>query len=368
MSNRSLRSWSELPAEQEYKISYLSGNLQRKLVSDLSTFKSLKHLEMDRPYGLRLEEVDAIPDACPKLVSLKFIRSYGTIINIQNRLENSIVALLDKISLLKPKTGLKKLVFSLAVDGGEETLIYIMRILPNLETLHFNRISRRDRGSSDHVTTSFLQYVIERKDFETGYISCEVVASILPVCWHSEELKAAGKKALSLSIEINHHPIGRSHAEHYISMSSSKREVAVYYGRFHETFLPIELIEIVGFLFLTHLKIRFDLFHGMSTIRDKMDINMPYTRFEKLHITRSNTTSSRNRDMFVKYSNENGDRYFYASLNSYVTEFSEFSHTEYNSKLASTSTYFVDIRCQAVRELIIEFGYIGRKRLALNNI
>lgn len=218
---------------------------------------------MDRPYGLRLEEVDAIPDACPKLVSLKFIRSYGTIINIQNRLENSIVALLDKISLLKPKTGLKKLVFSLAVDGGEETLIYIMRILPNLETLHFNRISRRDRGSSDHVTTSFLQYVIERKDFETGYISCEVVASILPVCWHSEELKAAGKKALSLSIEINHHPIGRSHAEHYISMSSSKREVAVYYGRFHETFLPIELIEIVGFLFLTHLKIRFDLFHGI---------------------------------------------------------------------------------------------------------
>lgn len=150
---------------------------------------------MGRVYGLMLEEVDEILDAWPKLVSLDFLGIYITETNNQRHLEiqeNSPVALLDKISLFKPKTGLRKLAYSGVLYGCDETLTYIMRVLPNLETLRFYPFFKSGRGPSKHVLTSFI---LERKAFEVGHLFCKDFISIIPLFWQSEEYKSNNKKS-----------------------------------------------------------------------------------------------------------------------------------------------------------------------------
>ncbi|GAA5801629.1 hypothetical protein HPULCUR_007077 [Helicostylum pulchrum] len=102
---------------------------------------------------------------------------------------------------------------------------------------------------------------------------------------------------------------------------------------------------------------------------DGMDINMPYTSFDKLYTERKYTIIKHCLGLFLKYSNENGDKYFYAALKPSVKSsikpyFTESSYTEYRDKLTSRSTYFLELICQAICEFIIQFGHVNMKFLA----
>ncbi|GAA5803194.1 hypothetical protein HPULCUR_008670 [Helicostylum pulchrum] len=77
---------------------------------------------------------------------------------------------------------------------------------------------------------------------------------------------------------------------------------------------------------------------------------MPYTRFDKLYIERKRTIIKHCLGMFLKYSNENGDKYFYTDLKSNPKSgFIEFSESS---------------RMGSVREFIINFGRVNIKFLA----
>lgn len=356
--------------------------------------------------------------------------------------------LLDKINLFKQKTSIRKLNFSFTADGGDETLIYIMRVLPNLETIYLNQtIGKTNMVCSRPVITSFLQYSLNRKTVNVKFLDCEDITSLLPIFWQSEEYIAANKNEVCLAVEESQYTYTRSHKNPFVSMYS-RREISVSYRTFDKTSSPVELIKEVGSL-LTNLRIMLnypnfgrtrDMYQGffldhvfeyytslkkiecsfrflqscnpkLSTntsieelvlsfievnssvleqlsirlpnlkvmlfmesahIRHgeidiwekKLDINMRYTKFDKLYIARRPAITKHCSDMFLKYSTENGDKYFYADLKSDFTEFSESSEMDYYDKSTSKSTYFLNLQCLAVRELTVKFGAMKIKLLA----
>ncbi|KAG2231270.1 hypothetical protein INT48_008477 [Thamnidium elegans] len=424
----------------------------RCLPSYLSTFKCLKHLEIHGTDKLKLEEVDIILDNCPKLTSFAALQIRESGMSEYNYLIIPVISrpleLLDKINLFKPKTSLRKLNFSFTIDGGDEVLIYIMRVLPNLETLYLNQaIDKTNLVCSDPVIISFLQYSLNRKTIDVKYLACEDPASLLPIFWQSEEYIAVNKKEVYLTIEESNSTGTRSTRKPYISMDT-RREITVSYRAFKETSSPVELIEEIGLL-ITSLKIKFNYpnfsstkamyqghildhifencpslkkiecsfyflqscnpklsintsieelvlnsievhsyvleqlsirlpnlkvmsfmeseyikYDGRYISKKKLDINMQCTRFDKLYIARKVTAVKYYSDLFLKLSNENGDNYFYTDLKSDFTEFSKCSQMEYYDKLTSKKTYFINLRCQDVRELTVKLGSMKIKLLA----
>ncbi|KAI8066023.1 hypothetical protein BDF21DRAFT_402131 [Thamnidium elegans] len=239
----------------EYVTVSLSRTVLTKLLSDLSTFKCLKHLEIEKLNGLRLEEVDEILDSCPKLISFSVHRRHALIINNRHRsniTENT--SLLDKIDLFKPKINLKKFSFCFTTDGGKATLNYIMHVLPSLETLHFNpNFYKTDLVCSNAVIMSFLQYSLSRTTIDVKYLACDDITSLLPVFWQSEAYRAANKTEVSLAIEETNLLNTRPHHKPYIGMTR-RHEVTVTFVKFDEACSRVELIENIG-SFLTNLKI-----------------------------------------------------------------------------------------------------------------
>ncbi|KAG2236643.1 hypothetical protein INT48_000198 [Thamnidium elegans] len=395
----------------------LTRGLRVKLLSDLSTFKSLKHLGIHRPNGMKLEEVDEILDTCPQLASLTIPLLYENTETAQDPLETIAIhsvarrsaELLDKIKLLKPKTSLKKLNFNVTTDGGDETLTYIMHVMPNLDLLQFNQdisISDEKRNIvySVPVISSFLQYGLHRKFFAVKYLGCEDISSVLSVYWRSEAYRAT-KKEISLSIDGNGFLGNSFPAKPSISISG-RRDVTVSYTSLEGTSTPVELIERMGPVlinlnvklsppvapseteetiaiyqgyFLDHvfercrslkklecsfptlqscnpelstnasieeldlnftginptvlyqLSVRLPNLKIMTFIENtfikydgrpikgrKMTINMPYTKFDKLCI--EETPKKDYAHFFLKFSNENGDQYFYSALKPGMTK------------------------------------------------
>ncbi|GAA5802683.1 hypothetical protein HPULCUR_008157 [Helicostylum pulchrum] len=249
----------------------LTRELRVKLLSDLSKVESLKNLGIHRPNGMKLEEVDEILDTCPKLVSLTIPLLYENtetaLIPLETVPRHS-AEILEKIKLFKPKTRLKKLNFNVTTDGGDETLTYLMHVLPNLELLKFNQdisISdeKRNISYSAPVVKSFLQYGLNRKFFSAKYLACEDIASVLSGYWQSEAYKAT-KKEVTLSIDGNGF-IGNSFPAKPSIGVSSRRDVIVSYTALEGTSTPVELLEKMGSL-LTNLNLKFTIpFASMGT-------------------------------------------------------------------------------------------------------
>ncbi|GAA5801493.1 hypothetical protein HPULCUR_006941 [Helicostylum pulchrum] len=103
-------------------------------------------------------------------------------------------------------------------------------------------------------------------------------------------------------------------------------------------------------------------YNGRCTYEKKLDINMQHNKFDKLHITRKPTQEYS--DFFLKYSRENEDTYFYNDLKPNFTWLSKCSYMDYYVRLSSKTTYFLNLRCKAVRELTIQFGSISINYLA----
>ncbi|KAI9244517.1 hypothetical protein EDC94DRAFT_590758 [Helicostylum pulchrum] len=90
----------------------------------------------------------------------------------------------------------------------------------------------------------------------------------------------------------------------------------------------------------------------LSTLKIR---NEAYKAFDRLYIGRQFSNSEYS-DVFLKHSNENGDKY-YADFKSDITRFSDTSCSEYASKYE----FILNLRCQALRELVIDFGGGDRK-------
>lgn len=153
--------------------------------------------------------------------------------------------LLDKINLFKRKTSLRKLNFSFTTDDGDETLIYIMRVLPNLETLYLNQsVGKTSMVCNRPVITSFLRYSLNRKTVNVNFLNCEDITSLLPIFWQSEEYITANKNEVCLAVEEFRFTSTHSNKKLYVSMSS-RREITVFYKALDRTSSPVELIKEV---------------------------------------------------------------------------------------------------------------------------
>ncbi|GAA5800056.1 hypothetical protein HPULCUR_005478 [Helicostylum pulchrum] len=424
---------------------FLFRNSVTALISDLSTFTRLKHLEIKKPNGLRLEEVDVLLDSCPNLISLAVHRRNSLMMNNAPRItdtENSSLGILDKINTFKPKINLRKFDFTFTTDGGDETLEYITHAMPNIHTLHLNmNFHKTDVVCGSPVIVSFLVYALNRKTIDVKYLVCEDIASLLLPFWQSKSYKAANKTEVSLAIKEYGNSIDRpSHNKPYISMSS-RREVTASYSTFDETRLYVKLIKNIG-LFLTNLRIEpesltyymeisgamkpgelldcifeycpllkklegsfhtlqsyephvsthtsmeelvlwftevhpsvlkrfsvqlpnlkrisflssaFTKYNGKYVHRKKLQVNMPNTTFDTFYVERAATSNHYYNDMFLKHSNENVARYFYTDFESDINISSVSSRKEYQDKMTSKTTYFLNLRCKAFREVIVRF-------------
>lgn len=426
----------------------LTRDLRVKLLSDLSKFKSLKNLGIHRPNGMKLEEVHEILDTCPKLVSLTIPLLYESTENALIPLETvprRSMDFFDKIKLLQPKTCLKKLNFNVTTDGGDETLTYLMNVLPNLELLKFNQdisISdeKRNITYSVPVVRSFLQYGLGRKFFSAKYLACEDIGSVLSGYWQSEAFKAT-KKEVSLSIDGNGF-IGNSFPTKPCIGVSFRRDITVSYTSLEGTSTPVEIVEKMGPLltnlnlkltipaasigteetiaiyqgyFLDHvfencrslkklecsfptlqscnpqlstnasieeldlsfsginptalyqLSVRLPNLKRMTFIENafikydgrlnkgrRMNINMPYTKFEELRI--EETPKRVFAHLFLKHSNEFGDRYFYTALKQGITKLKKCTFADFTNKMDDKSSYFLYLRCREVGDFTIRLG------------
>lgn len=226
------------------------------LLSYLSKFKCLKSLFLHKSNDFKLEEIDEFLNNCPKLNMLAFF---------ELREDNGntpvpSVGLLDKIKLFKPKTALRKLVCDVTNDGGDETLTYIMRVLPNLETVLFNQgiglsDEKRNMIYSAPVLISFLQYGFSKKTFDVRFLSCEDVGVVLSAYFQSKAYKATSKKEISLTIEGTRAFEITSTIKPAIYVSRDS-EVMVDYANLEGASTPVELLEKVGSC-LTNLVIKF---------------------------------------------------------------------------------------------------------------
>lgn len=145
--------------------------------------------------------------------------------------------------------------YSFTTYGGDPTLSYIMYVLPNLETLHFNtNVYKINLVCSNSIIVSFLRYSLDRATFDVEYLSGEDLALVLILYWQYEAYKAANNNKLSLAIErFRYFTLGKP----YVSMSN-RHEVTVYYTVFNKMSSPVKLIEEVGLL-LTNLRIGSDI-------------------------------------------------------------------------------------------------------------
>ncbi|GAA5811386.1 hypothetical protein MFLAVUS_004821 [Mucor flavus] len=237
---------------QEY--STTPGQVLRKLLSDLSTFTCLKHLMIEKDNGPRLEEVDEILNSFPNLTSFAVHRRHALFLTNQHHsdiTENTWLS--DKISLFNPKINCRKLDFSFTIDGGDETLCYIMHALPNLKAICFNpNFYRTNLVYSNPVLKLFLRYSLNRITIDAKYLACDDIFSLLPLFWQSDAYKAVNKTDVSLSIEEIDSFETLHTRKPYIGMSS-KHEVTVTFVKFGPACSFINLIANVG-SYLTTLK------------------------------------------------------------------------------------------------------------------
>lgn len=417
------------------------------LLTDLSTFKNLKNLDIRKPNGIKLEELDGFLDSCSKLVSLTVLRLFEAEEDNTDRSTDRRRRSALPEKLLEPKTGLKKLNFSIPNNiNGDETLNYIMRVLPNLKQLYVN--TEVDENSDIQSTSysapvlgSFLQYGLGRENFAIHHITCNDIGSALSVYFQSEAFKATKKKnKCHLMIKGDCRDGSSPLTKPSIKINGTV-QLTVDYSTLEGTSTPFELIEKVGphlyelnlFLttqdttditeetkamyqgyFLDHvfehctslknlycsfrpliscnpelsistsieflclsysnitpaslyqLSIRLPNLKRMSFIENdliayngnamkgkKLVINMPYTNFNRIEIEQRRPTKFSR--FFIKYSNEDGDLYYYSALIPAFTKLLECPVAYYTSHLDDKSSYFLQLRCQAIRDLVIVF-------------
>ncbi|KAI9270179.1 hypothetical protein EDC94DRAFT_598337 [Helicostylum pulchrum] len=141
-----------------------------------------------------------------------------------------------------------------------------------------------------------------------------------------------------------------------VSIRTSMDELVLISAAVHHTVLEQLSIQLLNLKKMTFSKGTFTKYNGKNVHRKKLEIKMPHTKFDKLYIKRQFSNNEYS-DIFLKYSNEKGDKYFYANLKSDITSrFSDSSCSDYSRKYTCKTTYVLNIQCQDFRELVIDFG------------
>ncbi|KAI9352330.1 hypothetical protein BD770DRAFT_393228 [Pilaira anomala] len=416
------------------------------LISNLSEFKSLTELKLHKANNVKIYEIDDLINECPKLVSL--ILPYTPPTTDEPSLLTATAPrfstkILDEIKLMKPKHNLKELSMNVSIDGGDESLNYIMHVFPNLTNIEFNKdICTFDINQniiySKSVLTSFLRYVTNKdKKYDIQYLYSDDIATVLSNYWQSEEFKAKGRGAYltlndaNFSLDADRpflkvkETIGASVWYRSLEDSPTAPELLEKVGGLLSN-MQIKLVKIVPenqqdvenlyrgyildsifehcpYLFslecclrelkhcrpdlavntsitvlkLAHSGINLDVLYQLSIRLPNLNylsllgnkylkhsgaeykgkrllINMPYTDLKQLNICKESSKSYQY--VYLKYSTENGDKYFFVDCTSTLRRATKCSHEQYESKLNDKGCYFVNLRFKRIDTLRFELG------------
>lgn len=416
------------------------------LMSSLSEFKSLMELKLHTANNVKIYEIDDLINECSKLVSL--ILPYTPPTTDEPSLPTATAPrfstkILDEIKLMKPKPNLKELSMNVSIDGGDESLNYIMHVFPNLTNIEFNTdIGTLDSNQniiySKAVLTSFLRYITDKdRKYDIQYLYSDDIATVLSDYWQSKEFKSKGMSAslmlndANFSIDADRpflnvketmgasvwyrsledsptapellEKVGRylldmqiklvkivpenqqdvenlyrgyildsifEHCPHLFSLQCSLRELQycrpdlavntsitilklVYSGINLDVLYQLS-IRLPNLKHLALIGNKFIKYNGTAYKGKRLLINMPYTDLRLLDIRYE---SSKNYQfVHVKYSTENGDKYFFVDCTKTVRLLNKCSHEQYESKLNDKGCYFLNLRFKRVNTLRFEFG------------